>query len=216
MNTEKSLYICKGVRDTMIIKKVAFIKSAGDLKECPKPFYPEIAFIGRSNVGKSSLINFICQDKKLAKVSETPGKTKRIHHFLVNGNWYLVDLPGYGFAKTSKTERERFQKMIKTYIQQRSTLKCTLVLIDSRLKFQPIDQELIYWLGQNNLPFAIVLTKIDKLSKSARIKQYQYFENEFNKMFEDTPNIFLTSVVEKHGREELLDFFDYLLNEQDI
>lgn len=198
----------------MEVKNVEFIKSAVELKDCPKPHYPEIAFIGRSNVGKSSLINMICNNKKLAKVSETPGKTRSINHFLVNGNWYLVDLPGYGYAKLSKKASQQFQKMIETYLTQRTTLRCTMVLIDSRIEFQTIDREFMIWMAQNNLPFACVLTKIDKLSKSQLSQQVQYFEHELSKLFQELPNIFLTSAKEKKGRDELLDFFDYLLNEQ--
>lgn len=196
----------------MEIKKVEFIKSVARLEECPKPFYPEIAFIGRSNVGKSSLINLLCNNKKLAKVSETPGKTKTINHYLVNGNWYLVDLPGYGFAKVSQADRKKFQKMIETYILKRNTLKCTMVLIDSRLEFQASDKEFILWLGQHQLPFAVVLTKIDKLSKSQVQKQVQYFEKEFYKIFETTPNIFTSSAIEKIGREDILEFLGYVLD----
>ena len=195
----------------MEIKKVEFIKSATSIKECPKEYPPEIAFIGRSNVGKSSLINLLCNTKKLAKVSETPGKTKTINHFLVNDKWYLVDLPGYGFAKTSKTEREKFQKIIEEYILQRKTLKCTMVLLDSRLEFQKIDNEFIYWLAEHRLPFAVVLTKIDKLSKSKLKEQIRYFEKEFYQIFEDIPNMFATSAITKQGREEVLEFIDYVL-----
>lgn len=195
----------------MQIKKVEFVRSADRIENCPKPFYPEIAFIGRSNVGKSSLINLICDNKKLAKVSETPGKTKTINHYLVNGNWYLVDLPGYGFAKVSQEERKKFQKIIETYILKRDTLKCTMVLIDSRLEFQASDKEFVLWLGENQLPFAVVLTKIDKLSKSQLKKQIQYFEKEFYKLFETIPNIFTTSATEKIGREDLLEFLEYVL-----
>lgn len=195
----------------MEIKKVEFIKSAVRMEDCPKPFYPEIAFIGRSNVGKSSLINLLCNNKKLAKVSETPGKTKTINHYLVNGNWYLVDLPGYGFAKASQEERKKFQKLIETYILKRKTLKCTMLLLDSRLELQKLDKEFILWLGQNALPFAVTLTKIDKLSKTQVQKQVQYFENEFYKIFETTPNIFTTSAIEKIGREDILEFLGYVL-----
>lgn len=198
----------------MEIKTVEFVKSAGSMKDCPKPYYPEIAFIGRSNVGKSSLINYLCNNKKLAKVSETPGKTKTINHYLVNGNWYLVDLPGYGYAKTSKAEKEKFQKLIEEYISQRKTLKCTMVLIDSRLEFQASDKNFIQWLASQQLPFAIVLTKIDKLSSSQLKKQMNYYEKEFTKMFEENPNIFPTSSTEKKGKEYLLEFFEYLLNDQ--
>ena len=195
----------------MEIKKVEFVKSATSLKECSKEYFPEIAFIGRSNVGKSSLINLLCNTKKLAKVSETPGKTKTINHFLVNGKWYLVDLPGYGFAKTSKTEREKFQKIIEEYILQRKTLKCTMVLLDSRLEFQKIDNEFIYWLAEHRLPFAIVLTKIDKLSKLKLKEQMCYFEKELYQIFEEIPNIFATSALTKQGREEVLEFIEYVL-----
>ncbi|GAB4207734.1 MAG: ribosome biogenesis GTP-binding protein YihA/YsxC [Bacteroidia bacterium] len=199
----------------MEIKAVEFVKSAGNLKDCPKPYYPEIAFIGRSNVGKSSLINYLCNNKKLAKVSETPGKTKTINHYLVNGNWYLVDLPGYGYAKTSKAEKEKFQKLIEEYISQRKTLKCTMVLIDSRLEFQTSDKNFIQWLASQQLPFAVILTKIDKLSSSQLKKQMNYYEKEFTKMFEENPNIFPTSSTEKKGKEYLLEFFEYLLNNQE-
>jgi len=195
----------------MEIKKVEFVKSATSLKECSKEYFPEIAFIGRSNVGKSSLINLLCNTKKLAKVSETPGKTKTINHFLVNGKWYLVDLPGYGFAKTSKTEREKFQKIIEEYILQRKTLKCTMVLLDSRLEFQKIDNEFIYWLAEHRLPLAIVLTKIDKLSKLKLKEQMCYFEKELYQIFEEIPNIFATSALTKQGREEVLEFIEYVL-----
>ncbi|RME19461.1 MAG: YihA family ribosome biogenesis GTP-binding protein [Bacteroidetes bacterium] len=197
----------------MEIKKVEFVKSAKSLKECPKPYYPEIAFIGRSNVGKSSLINYLCNNKKLAKVSETPGKTKTINHYLVNGNWYLVDLPGYGYAKTSKAEKEKFQELIEGYISQRKTLKCTMVLIDSRLEFQTSDKNFIRWLASQQLPFAVILTKIDKLSSSQLKKQMNYYEKEFTGMFEENPNIFPTSSTEKKGKEYLLEFFEYLLND---
>lgn len=196
----------------MEIKSVEFKSSAVHLKACPKPNFPEIAFIGRSNVGKSSLINIICNNKKIAKVSDTPGKTKTINHFLVNNNWYLVDLPGYGFAKTSKDERKKFQNMIETYIRERTTLKCTMVLIDSRHECQNTDKELVCWLGQNNLPFAIVLTKTDKLTHSKLISQQKYFENELAIFFEEIPNIFLTSATTKNGRDELLEFIDFILN----
>jgi len=198
----------------MEIKKVEFIRSAGKPEECPRPFYPEIAFIGRSNVGKSSLINFICNNNKLAKVSDTPGKTRTINHYLINGNWYLVDLPGYGFAKLSKQERDRLQKLIHDFISQRKTLKCTMVLLDSRLELQNSDKEFIFWLAKKKLPFAIVLTKIDKLSQSELQKQKIYFEKIFSRIFEELPNIFLTSSEKKIGREELLEFFEYIVHEQ--
>lgn len=199
----------------MEIKSVEFVRSAVSLKECPRPFYPEIALIGRSNVGKSSLINYLCNTKKLARVSETPGKTKTINHYLINKKWYLVDLPGYGFAKASKTDREKFQKLIEEYICQRNTLLCTLVLMDSRLEFQKSDKTFIYWLAQKKLPFAVVLTKIDKLSNSQLQQQIRYYERIFNEFFEEIPNIFLTSATKKKGKEDLLDFFDYLLNVKD-
>jgi GTP-binding protein len=129
----------------------------------------------------------------------------------VNDKWYLVDLPGYGFAKTSKTEREKFQKIIEEYILQRKTLKCTMVLLDSRLDFQKIDNEFIYWLAEHRLPFAIVLTKIDKLSKIKLKEQMRYFEKEFYQIFEEIPNIFATSALTKQGREEVLEFIEYVL-----
>lgn len=198
----------------MLIKKVNFIKSTTNINDCPKPQYPEIALIGRSNVGKSSLINMICNHHKLAKVSETPGKTKTINHFLINENWYLVDLPGYGYAKASKTEKEKFQQMIETYLSQRKTLKCTMVLLDSRLPFQNNDKKFIEWLVKKQLPFAVILTKTDKLSATQLKKQLNYFETIFFDWFEEAPNIFLTSSQTKYGRKDLLDFFDYLINPQ--
>ncbi len=196
----------------MKLKKVEFVKSVSELKNCPQAYYPEIAFIGRSNVGKSSLINTICNNKKLAKVSDTPGKTKTINHYIINGNWYLVDLPGYGFAKISQTERIKFLKIIKEYIAKRETLKCTMILLDSRIELQSSDVEFIHWVAQQQRPFAIVLTKTDKLSKTKLKSQTQYFEKQFTKIFEELPNLFYTSAIHKTGREELLEFIEYLLS----
>ncbi len=188
------------------IKKYEFVKSVVSIKDCPKEYYPELAFIGRSNVGKSSLINLLCNNKHLAKVSEKPGKTQTINHFLINGNWYLVDLPGYGYAKVSKENRKNFQIIIEEYLQNRKTLKCIFVLLDIRHEMQHNDLLFLQWLGKNRLPFAIILTKADKLKKSE-------LENELTKHFEEQPNIFITSSINKQGREDVLEFIEYLLEQ---
>lgn len=195
------------------IKKYEFVKSVVSIKDCPKEYYPELAFIGRSNVGKSSLINLLCNNKHLAKVSEKPGKTQTINHFLINGNWYLVDLPGYGYAKVSKENRKNFQIIIEEYLQNRKTLKCIFVLLDIRHEMQHNDLLFLQWLGKNRLPFAIILTKADKLKKSELKKQQIYFENELTKHFEEQPNIFITSSINKQGREDVLEFIEYLLEQ---
>ncbi len=195
------------------IKKYEFVKSVVSVKDCPKEYYPELAFIGRSNVGKSSLINLLCNNKHLAKVSEKPGKTQTINHFIINGNWYLVDLPGYGYAKVSKENRKNFQIIIEEYLQNRKTLKCIFVLLDIRHEMQRNDLLFLQWLGKNRLPFAIILTKADKLKKSELKKQQIYFETELTKHFEEQPNIFITSSINKQGREDVLEFIEYLLEQ---
>ena len=149
----------------MIIKSATFKCSSADFKQCPNSTFFEFAFIGRSNVGKSTLINYLTNKKKLAKTSSTPGKTQLINHFSINDNWYLVDLPGYGYAKTSKKNREQLKNIVVDYLLNRKNLKLTFVLLDSRLKLQKIDLEFINWMGINELPFYIILTNIDKISK---------------------------------------------------
>ncbi len=193
----------------MEVKKAIFKQSAAGLKDCPKTHLPEFAFIGRSNVGKSSLINMLCNNGKLAKTSATPGKTQLINHFLINDNWFLVDLPGYGYAKTGKSKRQVFEAMIQDYCRKRENLVTLFVLIDSRLPLQKIDEEFMEWCGENNTPFSIIFTKSDKNSKNELAKNIRNVEQELLKKWEDLPNIFITSAEKKTGREELLDFIDF-------
>jgi len=190
----------------MQIKKAEFVISNTDIKKCPDPILPEYAFIGRSNVGKSSLINSITNRKNLAKTSGKPGKTQLINHFLINENWYLVDLPGYGYASVSKKQRIEFEKFIRTYLLKRKNLMCLFVLIDVRLKPQDIDIEFMTWLGQNNIPFVMCFTKLDKLSKTTAEKNISYYKKEMLKTWEELPNIFTTSSLKKIGLENILSF----------
>ncbi len=190
----------------MVIKSAEFIISNTDYLKCPDPKRPEFAFIGRSNVGKSSLINMLVQRKQLAKVSGTPGKTQTINHFLINEEWYLVDLPGYGYAKLSKEDRWNFGQMIENYLQNRENLFCTFVLIDSRLQAQKIDLDFINWMGKMNLPLALVLTKTDKLKQSELGKLKNAFETELLKSWEELPPLFITSAEKKSGRDKVLGF----------
>jgi len=171
---------------------------------------PEYAFVGRSNVGKSSLINMLLDRKKLAKISQTPGKTQLINFFLVNNSWHLVDLPGYGFAKVKKSIRKDFDRLIKDYAAFRENLICLFVLIDSRHKPQNNDLEFMQWLGENQIPFAMVFTKTDKLSETALKTNIDFYRNEMLKEWEALPDIFLTSAENKKGREELLGFINQL------
>ncbi len=192
----------------MIIKKAEFINSNTTYKQCPKANKPEYAFIGRSNVGKSSLINSIVNNKKLAKTSSTPGKTRLINHFLINDQWYLVDLPGYGFAKASKSDRNVWSGYIKGYILNRENLMLLFVLIDSRLSPQKIDLEFIEQLGIHKIPFTIVFTKIDKISKAQLEKNIEKFSFEMLKQWEQLPMFFVTSSKLKTGNEALLDLIE--------
>ncbi|MFM9838267.1 MAG: ribosome biogenesis GTP-binding protein YihA/YsxC [Cyclobacteriaceae bacterium] len=202
----------------MVIRSAEFIISNTDYLKCPDPKRPEFAFIGRSNVGKSSLINMLVQRKQLAKVSGTPGKTQTINHFLINEEWYLVDLPGYGYAKLSKEDRWNFGQMIENYLQNRENLFCTFVLIDSRLQAQKIDLDFINWMGKMNLPLALVLTKTDKLKQSELGKLKNAFETELLKSWEELPSLFITSAEKKSGRDKVLGFIDQAIlnaNEND-
>lgn len=192
----------------MIIKKALFTKTSAKVEDCPKPIMPEFAFIGRSNVGKSSLINMLCNNNKLAHTSSTPGKTKIINHFLINDKWYLVDLPGYGYAKTSKTNRDQFEDIITSYITKRPNLICLFVLVDYRLPLQQIDAEFMQWLGNKNIPFCIVFTKADKLSKSEMKKNLENYLLKISYIFEEEPNYIVTSSENKNGRNELLEFIE--------
>ncbi len=190
----------------MVIKQAEFVISNTQISRCPKPDKPEFAFIGRSNVGKSSLINLLTGRKSLAKISVKPGKTQTINHFIIDATWYLVDLPGYGFASVSKISREGFGKMIEEYFTQRENLYCTFILIDSRLPPQKIDVDFIEWLGQKKVPIAIVLTKEDKLSRNEFAKSKARFIKAMLEIWEELPPLFITSTVTKNGKKEILDF----------
>tara|TARA_Y100000766_G_C18910020_1_gene607919 strand:- start:1071 stop:1679 length:609 start_codon:yes stop_codon:yes gene_type:complete len=190
----------------MKITSSKFIVSKTHWKECPSPNLPEYAFIGRSNVGKSSLINLLCGNKGLAKTSSTPGKTKLINHFLINENWFLCDLPGYGYAKVSKKSREEWGKMIKDYILNRENLMNTFVLLDSRIKPQQIDIDFMLFLGKKEIPFSIIFTKSDKLKQSELISNIRIYEEELFKYWEELPPYFITSSEKKIGKEKVLNY----------
>ncbi len=192
----------------MNIKSAEFVISNSKPENCPKPDLPEYAFIGRSNVGKSSLINMLTGYTTLAKTSGKPGKTQLINHFLINKSWYLVDLPGYGFAKASKNERQKWEEFIQKYLNNRPNLVNTFVLIDSRLEPQKIDLEFMSWCGEKGIPFSMVFTKIDKLSSSALQKNMAAYRKEMLKYWEELPPIFTTSAESKFGREKLLNYIE--------
>lgn len=194
----------------MIINSARFAISNSNPSKCPKDQKHEYAFIGRSNVGKSSLINMLTGNSKLAKTSSTPGKTLLINHFLVNDEWYIVDLPGYGFAKRGKEQREALEKMIKGYILNREEMTSLFVLIDSRHAPMKIDLDFINWLGENGVPFAIVFTKLDKLGPVAGKKNVQSYCDKLMEEWEELPPIFMTSSEDKRGREGLLDYIEEL------
>ena len=188
-----------------MVKSAEFVKSSSDYRQSPKADRAEFAFIGRSNVGKSSLINALVNKKDLAKTSSQPGKTQLINHFLIDSQWYLVDLPGYGYAKVSKSSREVWGKMIRNYILKRENLLNLYVLVDSRLTPQKIDIEFINFLGENAVPFTIVFTKIDKQSAGKTEENLEVYKQELLKYWEELPNIILTSTEKRKGLEELLD-----------
>jgi GTP-binding protein len=190
----------------MTITSAEFIQSNTTVENCPKPVFPEYAFIGRSNVGKSSLINMLTNRNGLAKTSSTPGKTQLLNHFLINKNWYIADLPGYGFAKVSKTSKAKWDTMIQQYLLKRENLVNVFVLVDTRLEPQKIDLAFINWLGKKEIPFSIVFTKADKLTKGKALKQTTQFNNELLKTWAALPPLFITSSTAKAGKEELLDF----------
>lgn len=192
----------------MIIKTAEFQISNSDYRKCPDTRLPEYAFIGRSNVGKSSLINMLTGRKALAKTSATPGKTLLINHFLINGDWYIVDLPGYGFAKRSKEAREQLRRMIEGYVLGREQMTNLFVLVDSRLKPQKVDLEFIQWLGENGVPFSIVFTKMDKLGKVAGPAAVEDYKKELLKSWDELPPVFMTSSEDARGRDELLGYID--------
>ena len=197
----------------MVIKNAVYVKSSATIAQCPEHSRPEYAFIGRSNVGKSSLINMLTGNKKLAKTSATPGKTLLINHFVINGDWYLVDLPGYGFAKRSKTERTKLEQMISGYILQRESLTNLFVLIDSRHEPQQIDLEFMQWLGESGVPFSIVFTKADKLSRQALNTSIDVYLARLAEDWEPLPPHFITSAETKQGRDELLNYIEEINNE---
>jgi GTP-binding protein len=198
----------------MEIKQADFVSSVGDVSKCPAPDKPEFAFIGRSNVGKSSLLNMLTNRKNLAKTSNKPGKTQTINHFIINGGWYLVDLPGYGYARVSKEKREGFGKIIEGYVLQRKTLHCLFVLIDSRLEPQKIDLDFIQWSGEKEIPLCLVFTKADKLTKNQLNRNISIYKSTLLKMWEELPAMIITSSSEKMGKEELLSFIEEALAHQ--
>jgi GTP-binding protein len=194
----------------MEINKSEFVISSPVVNKCPADNKPEYAFIGRSNVGKSSLINMLCNHKGLAKTSSTPGKTLLINHFIINNEWYLVDLPGYGFAKRSKNERQKLENMIRGYILQREQLVNVFVLVDIRHEQQAIDREFIDWMGTSNIPFAIVFTKADKLSAAKAKQNVETWMKALEDAWEELPPYFITSSEKKQGRDEILDYIDQI------
>lgn len=192
----------------MKIKTAKFEISNSDYRKCPEGNKPEYAFIGRSNVGKSSLINMLTNHRGLAKTSATPGKTLLINHFLINDEWYIVDLPGYGYAQRSKDAREKLKTIIEDYVLEREQMTNLFVLIDSRLKPQQIDLEFMQWLGENGVPFSIVFTKLDKLGKVAGTQAVAAYKRHLLQSWEELPPVFLTSSEDGRGREEILDYID--------
>lgn len=198
----------------MEVKNAKYEISSPDFTKCPAVNVPEYAFIGRSNVGKSSLINMLCRNKKLAKTSQMPGKTLLINHFSINdGSWMLVDLPGYGFAARGKQQRDRLKRLIDGYILNRQEMTCLFVLIDIRHKPQKIDVQFIEWLGEHGVPFALVFTKADKLGPVAARRNVDEYCRELRKTWEELPPVFVTSSEKSTGREELLDYIDKINRE---
>ena len=195
----------------MIIKKAEFVISSDDPSKCPKTSKPEFAFVGRSNVGKSSLINMLTGYRNLAKISVTPGKTRLINHFNINDEWFLVDLPGYGYAKALRTNREKWLLFIRKYLINRENLQCVMVLIDARHKPQKLDLEFMTWLGINEVPFAMVFTKADKLARNHLERNLVNYREEMLKSWEELPPLFVSSTYTGAGRNDILDFIENIL-----
>jgi len=196
----------------MKIKSADFVVSNSDVSKCPKSRLPEYAFIGRSNVGKSSLINMLTNRKSLAKTSGKPGKTQLINHFLINKNWHLVDLPGYGYARVSKSSKKVFQKFITQYFSLREQLVSAFVLVDIRHTPQPIDLEFMQWLGENGIPFSIIFTKADKLKPKSIENHIEVYKNTLLESWEEMPNYFVTSSSKNIGQDEVLNYIEDLNN----
>ncbi len=197
----------------MQIKTAEYLMSNDDYRKCVKPDKPEFAFIGRSNVGKSSLINMLTSNSKLAKTSASPGKTQKINHFIINNQWYLVDLPGYGYAKVSKSQRAVFRKMIDDYILNRQNLVNLFVLIDCRHEPQDIDVEFINWLGESRVPFTIIFTKADKIGPNALKDKVEAYKEHLLQTWENLPDMLVSSAVSKMGQEEILDYIEKIIKE---
>ena len=192
--------------DAWNLKDASFVKSSAQPSECPRPDRPEYAFIGRSNVGKSSLLNMLVGRNSLAKTSGTPGKTQLINHFDVDGMWYLVDLPGFGYAKVSKKDREKWMQVTKDYLNTRANLMCVMMLVDSRIPAQKVDLEFMAWMGGVGLPFVLVFTKVDKLNKTEREAFLPTYEKVMLQQWHKMPPVFVTSGNTSEGREEVLRF----------
>ncbi|MEY3009798.1 MAG: hypothetical protein RLZZ314_440 [Bacteroidota bacterium] len=195
-----------GGTDGWDIREATFVKSSAQPSECPEPDRPEYAFIGRSNVGKSSLLNMLVGRNSLAKTSSTPGKTQLINHFDVDGTWYLVDLPGFGYAKVSKKDRAKWMNVTKHYLDSRRNLMCVMMLVDARIPAQKVDLEFMAWMGEVGLPFVLVFTKVDKLNKTERTTFLPAYEAVMLKQWTAMPQVFVTSGTSGEGREEVLQF----------
>ena len=193
----------------MLIKSANFVKSSSKWQECPEPNIAEYAFIGRSNVGKSSLINAMMNKKDLAKTSQTPGKTQLINHFLVNEEWYLTDLPGYGYAKVSKSQRKDFEKLITNYILNRKNLVNIFILVDIRHTPQKIDLEFMEWCAESGIPFSIIFTKADKLKPNAITQNVETYQQKLLETWEELPELYITSAERKEGGENILNFIEH-------
>jgi GTP-binding protein len=198
----------------MEIKKAEFVSSVADVRKCPPSDKPEFAFIGRSNVGKSSLLNMLTNRKNLAKTSNKPGKTQTINHFIINDRWYLVDLPGYGYASVSKEKRAGFGKIIENYALKRENLNCLFILVDARLEPQKIDLEFIQWTGEKEIPLCLVFTKADKLTKNQLKSNISAYKRTLEKSWDELPALLITSSTNKTGKDELLSFIEKALGQQ--